>query len=105
MPCLFCDIIKNKLPADIVYRNRQFVVFRDIKPKARVHLLIVPCRHIESVNALKIKDALLIGKMILLAQQMAREQGVSESGYQLVINTGRGAGQLVEHLHLHLIAA
>jgi len=104
MDCIFCQIIKGEVPADIIYRDRQFVVFKDIKPKARLHFLIVSRCHIVSVNDLKSKDALLVGKMILLAQKIARDQGVA-GGYQLHFNVGRGAGQLVEHLHLHLMAA
>lgn len=104
MDCIFCQIIKGEIPTEIIYRDRQFVVFRDIKPKARLHFLIVPRRHIASVNGLKPKDALLAGKMILLAKKIARDQGVTDSGYQLHFNVGRGAGQLVEHLHLHLMA-
>jgi len=105
MSCIFCQITKGEIPAGIIYRDRQFVVFRDIKPKARLHFLIVPRRHIVSVNDLKPKDALLVGKMILLARKIAQDQGVVEYGYQLHFNVGRGAGQLVEHLHLHLLAA
>jgi len=105
MDCIFCQISKGEIPAEIIYHDKLFVVFKDIKSKARLHFLIVPRRHIVSINDLKLKDAMLAGKMILLARKIARDQGVADSGYQLHFNVGRGAGQLVEHLHLHFMAA
>ena len=101
--CLFCDILDYKKPADIVYENDKVVVFKDINPKTRVHLLIVPRKHIKSVNELELKDKDLIGDIILTAQKMAQEYGIDKSGYKLLFNVGRGGGQLVDHIHLHLM--
>lgn len=104
LSCIFCQIIKGQIKSEIIYRDRQFVVFRDIKPKARVHFLIVPRRHIASINHLKDNDVLLAGRMLLLAKKIAQDQGLAQSGYRLCFNVGRGAGQVIDHLHLHLLA-
>lgn len=102
MDCIFCKIIKKELPADIVYENENFVVFRDIKPSAPIHLLLVPKEHITSVNELEEKHRELVGDLLLLAKKMAQQEEISE-GYKLAFNTGRKGGQLVDHLHLHLM--
>jgi histidine triad (HIT) family protein len=104
MECLFCEIIKKELPAEIVYEDKKFLAFRDIRPKAPTHLLIVPREHIISVDQLKSEDKGLVGELILTAQKIAREQGVAKTGYKLVFNVGKGGGQEIEHLHLHLLA-
>ncbi len=101
--CIFCKIIKGESPADFIYRSDDFVVFRNIRPSAPVHVLIVPVEHIESVNALEERHSLLISKMILKSKEIAGELGILESGYKLIINTGAGAGQIIFHLHIHLI--
>ncbi len=101
--CIFCQIIKGESPADFIYRSDDFVVFRNIRPSAPVHVLIVPAEHIESVNALEERHSLLISKMILKSKEIAWELGILESGYKLIINTGAGAGQIIFHLHIHLI--
>lgn len=100
--CIFCKIIKRELPADIVYKDKDFVVFKDIHPKAKVHLLIVPKKHIQSVNHLKKEDKGLMGKLLILVQKIAKEKRLK--GYKLTINVGREAGQLIDHLHLHLLS-
>ena len=102
--CIFCKICEQKIPTDFLYRDREVVVFRDISPKAPVHLLIVPCRHIQSVNELTEKDSDLIAKMFFVAQKMAKREKVAKSGYKLIFNVGRGGGQMIDHLHLHLLA-
>ncbi len=102
MSCIFCDIISKKQPADIVYEDKEFIAFKDIKPSAPVHILVVPKKHIGSVNQLKNKDKLLIGKLILLAKSIANKQGISD-GYKLIFNVGRKGGQLIDHIHLHLM--
>lgn len=79
------------------------IVFKDINPKTRVHLLIVPKKHIESINYLEEEDRALVGQMIYLAKKIAQEQGIAQTGYKLLFNVGRGGGQLVDHLHLHLM--
>jgi len=104
MECLFCEIIKKELPAEIVYEDKKFLAFRDIRPKAPTHLLIIPKKHIISVNHLKSEDKELVGELVLTAQKIAREQGVAKTGYKLVFNVGKGGGQEIEHLHLHLLA-
>ena len=103
MDCIFCQIIAGKIPGEILYRDEEVIVFRDINPVAPVHLLIVPKKHILSLAHLSQADLPLVGHMINVANQLAREEGVSENGYRLVINCGREAGQEVPHLHLHLL--
>lgn len=102
MDCIFCNIINRKSPADIIYEDENFIIFKDIKPSAPVHLLLVPREHIASVNDLTNKHKELICDLLFLAKKMAREEGISD-GYKLTFNTGRKGGQLVDHLHLHLM--
>ena len=104
MACLFCQIVNKEIPTDIIYEDEKFVVFNDIKPKAPVHLLIIPKKHILSVQHLEMEDKELIGELFLLAKKIAQEKGIAEKGYKLVFNVGKGGGQMIEHLHLHLIA-
>ncbi|MDP1538713.1 MAG: histidine triad nucleotide-binding protein [bacterium] len=101
--CIFCKIVKKEISADIVYENDRVMAFRDINPVAPVHVLIIPKFHIPSVNHLGLENKTLMGELILVAQKIAREQGVDKSGYRLVLNMGKDAGQTVDHLHLHLI--
>jgi len=103
MDCIFCQIIAGKIPSEILYRDEEVIAFRDINPAAPVHLLIVPKKHILSLAHLSQTDLPLVEHMINVANQLAREEGVSENGYRLVINCGREAGQEVPHLHLHLL--
>jgi len=102
MDCLFCKIANKKTPAEIVYENDKVVVFKDIHPKASIHLLIVPKKHITSVDHLELQDKELVGELILAAQKIAKEKKLN--GYKLIINVGRPAGQVIDHLHLHLLA-
>ena len=101
--CLFCKIIAKELPSTVIYENPNFLVIKDIKPLAPVHLLVITKKHIPSVDHLVKNDKELIGEMILVAQQVARDQGVNQVGYKLGFNVGRGGGQLIDHLHLHLL--
>jgi len=101
--CLFCKIITKKLSSDIVYENDNFLVFKDIHPKAEIHLLIVPKKHIESVDHIEKEDACLLGEIFLAAKEVADKLNVSKM-YKLAFNVGRGAGQLIDHLHMHLLA-
>jgi len=101
--CTFCQIIRGEKPADFVYQNDSLVVFKDVHPHAPVHFLIVPKRHIRSVNDLTGQDKDLLSEMILRAREVAREQLISSSGYKLVFNVERGGGQFVFHLHMHLL--
>lgn len=100
--CIFCDIIAGTAPARIVYRDERVLVFHDIAPRAPVHLLVVPVEHLDSLNDLTPEHAALAGHLLLVARQMAEQHHLSRSGYRVVINTGRGAGQIVSHLHLHV---
>jgi len=102
MNCLFCNIAKGEKKAEIVYENDKVIAFKDIHPKAPVHLLIVPKKHIPSLFHLEIKDKTLMGELILVAQKIAKEKNLK--GYRLKINVGRPAGQIIDHLHLHLLA-
>jgi histidine triad (HIT) family protein len=102
-PCIFCKIISNEIPGDIVYRDDQVTAFRDIQPAAPTHILIVPNRHIESVNTLEAADEQLMGHLITTAGKLAKEEGVEQGGFRLIMNTGADGGQTVFHIHLHLI--
>lgn len=101
--CLFCKIANGLMDTDFLYENDRLVVFRDINPHAPVHLLIVPRRHIRSINDLTEEDNALLAEMITTAQQMARKENVDTSGYKLLFNVEKGGGQVIFHLHLHLI--
>ncbi|MCK6540068.1 MAG: histidine triad nucleotide-binding protein [Anaerolineales bacterium] len=101
--CIFCKIVSNDVTATIVYRDEQATAFRDIHPAAPTHILIVPNKHIESVNALQAEDEQLIGHLFTTAARLAKEEGIDRKGYRLITNTGIDGGQTVFHLHLHLI--
>lgn len=101
--CIFCKIVDGTGKADILHRDELVTVFRDLHPAAPTHILIVPNRHIASVNQLEEADASLIGHMFVVAKEMAAREGLTNAGYRLVVNTGAQGGQTVFHLHLHLI--
>lgn len=101
--CLFCRIIAGELPSDIVYQDEDFLAFRDIEPQAPKHVLIVPKTHIASLAQLAEEQQGLVGRLVVLAKNLAEKEGIAKSGYRLVINCGPEGGQLVSHLHLHLI--
>ena len=100
--CIFCKIVKGEIPSTKVSENEDMIAFNDINPKAKVHVLIVPKKHIESVKHLEESDAQLVGELILAAQKIAKEKNLE--GYKLVINVGREGGQIVDHLHVHLLS-
>jgi len=102
--CIFCKIIAGEIPGEFIYRDEQISAFRDINPIAPTHILIVPNKHITDVNDLDTKDEPLIGHLFTVARQLAEEMGIDQSGYRLIINSGPDAGQVVFHLHLHLLA-
>lgn len=104
MDCIFCKIVAGEAPARIVHRDDLLTAFHDTRPIASTHILIVPNRHIVSVNELDGADASLVGHMVLAAKQIAEQEGVAERGFRLIVNTGADGGQTVHHLHLHLIA-
>ena len=104
MSCIFCKIVSGESPAQILYRDDQVTAFRDIHPIASIHYLVVPNRHIASVNELEAEDDTLIGHMVMVAKTLALQEGIAEKGYRLVLNTGPQSGQTILHLHLHLIS-
>ena len=99
--CLFCQIIQMKIPADIVAETEDALAFRDVNPQAPVHILVVPKTHVRSLDAAQ--DGALLGRLLLLAAKIARDEEVAESGYRTVINTNADGGQTVYHLHLHVL--
>lgn len=101
--CIFCKIISGELPGKIVFRDEQATAFRDINPAAPTHILIVPNKHIASVNVLESEDEQLIGHLFSVAGQLAKSEGIDKDGYRLITNTGPHAGQTVFHIHVHLI--
>ena len=103
MDCIFCKIVAGEIPTDIVYQDEGMIAFRDINPVAPTHLLIIPKKHIPSLVHLSEAGPSLIGDMVNIANQLAEREGISESGYRLVINCGREGGQGVSHLHMHLL--
>ena len=103
MDCIFCQIIAGKVPSKIIYQDEEVIAFPDIHPNAPVHLLIVPKKHIPSLAHLSEAESMIISKMVNVANRLAKEQGILERGYRLVINCGKEGGQLVPHLHMHLL--
>lgn len=101
--CIFCAIAKKESPGDLEYEDQEIVAFGDINPKAKVHILIVPKKHISSITQLQDTDAALVGKMVLVAKKIAESKGIADDGYRLVFNAGRHSGQVVDHIHLHLM--
>ena len=101
--CLFCKIVRSEIPASIVYQDDHLIAFDDINPQAPTHVLIVPKRHVSTLNDLNAADDQLVGEMVRRAAAIASERGISAGGYRTVFNTNREAGQTVFHIHLHLI--
>jgi len=101
--CIFCQIVKKEIPSDFLFEDESLIAIKDIKPSAPVHILIVPKKHIESVNEIEETDVELIGRMIYRAKILAGEQGVADSGFKLIFNCGDDGGQVIGHLHLHLL--
>jgi histidine triad (HIT) family protein len=101
--CIFCKIIAGEAPGEILYQDDQVTAFRDIHPVAPTHVLVVPTTHIASVNELEDEDEPLVGRLFTVARRIARQEGIDASGYRLIVNTGAHGGQVVHHLHLHLI--
>jgi histidine triad (HIT) family protein len=101
--CLFCGIVAGEVPAELVAEGEEWVAFRDIDPRAPTHVLVVPRRHVETLDDLSEVEGPLVGTLILAAAGIAREEGIVEGGYRLVFNCGAGAGQSVYHIHLHLL--
>ena len=101
--CIFCKIINNEIPTEFLYEDDQLVVFKDINPLAPIHLLLVPKKHIRSINDLDDSDTTIVSDLIMTAKNMAEKMSVNKSGYRIFFNVEKGGGQEVFHLHLHLI--
>ena len=100
---IFDKIISREIPSDIVYENHNFLAFKDINPQAPVHILIIPKKRIETINDIKQEDSEIIGEMILIAKNIAKEYSIADDGYRLVFNCNEYGGQTVYHIHLHLL--
>ena len=100
---VFCKILKGELKADVVYKDDDFWVIKDINPNAPVHLLIIPVKHFESIQELKDSDTEMMGKIFKIADKVAKDAGIADRGYRLVVNEGQDGGKLVPHFHMHLL--
>jgi histidine triad (HIT) family protein len=103
MDCIFCRIVSGEIPADIVYKDDELLAFRDINPQAPTHILIIPRLHIPSLSDITDKHQALMGRIILLARELAEKESISGNGYRLSVSTGADGGQLVPHVHFHLL--
>lgn len=103
MDCIFCKIAQKEIPSAIVYEDEDVIAFNDLNPEAPVHVLVIPKKHIESLNTATEEDQQLLGKIMLTIQKIAVEQGIAENGYRVVTNCGAQGGQTVMHLHFHLM--
>ena len=103
MSCLFCKIVRREIPASIVYEDDRVLAFNDINPQAPTHVLLIPKRHIDTLNDLTPDDDQIVGELSRRAAAIAAERGIAASGYRVVFNTNRDAGQTVSHIHLHLL--
>ena len=99
--CLFCRIVRREIPAHVIHEDEHTLAFRDIDPKAPTHVLVIPKAHVPSLN--EATDAAQLGRLMLVAAQLAKTEGISEDGYRTVVNSGANAGQTVFHVHLHLL--
>ncbi len=102
--CLFCKVANNEIPADLVYEDDKVLAFTDINPQAPLHMLIIPRKHISTINDATTEDQQLLGHMLLTAAKIAKENKVDESGYRLIVNCNEQGGQSVFHIHLHILA-
>ncbi|SFX72391.1 histidine triad nucleotide-binding protein [Marinospirillum alkaliphilum] len=102
--CIFCKIVSREIPAKIAYEDDQVIAFHDIDPKAPIHLLVIPKRHITTLNDLEEGDAALVGRLQVTAAKLARELGFAEQGYRVVMNCNEDGGQTVWHIHMHVLA-
>ncbi len=103
MNCLFCKIIHNQIPVHRVFEDENFLAFHDISPQAPCHVLVIPKKHIQSINEITAADDLLLGQLLLTAKHIAATEGLKENGYRLVFNTNTHGGQTVDHIHLHIL--
>ncbi|MFC1567056.1 histidine triad nucleotide-binding protein [bacterium] len=100
--CIFCKIVNKEIPAQLLYEDDNIIAFNDIDPKAPIHILIIPKKHIQKVSEVNIDDKDLLSSMIFIANKLAKEKSIDESGFRLVLNCGSDGGQAVDHVHLHL---
>lgn len=100
--CIFCHIIAKKKPAEVVYENDTIIAFKDINPKAPVHILIVPKKHIASINEIEKNDGDILSEILFSSKEIARDQKIDDA-YKLIFNVGKKGGQIIDHLHLHLL--
>ena len=103
MDCIFCRIVAGELPSDTLYQDDELMAFRDINPLAPTHMLIIPKRHIASLADMSDDETSIIGRMAAVANHLARQEGIAEKGYRLVLSSGEEGGQVVPHLHMHLL--
>ena len=103
MECIFCKILNGEIPAEFTYQDNEIAAFRDINPQAPTHILIIPRKHIERISDICEENSNLVGKMVLVAKKLAQDEGITKSGFRLVFNNNRDAGQDVFHIHLHLL--
>ncbi len=103
MDCLFCKLVARDIPADIVFEDDDVIAFRDIAPQAPTHILIIPKRHISTLNDLSEEDCALVGRLQFTAQKIAKEIGIADDGYRVVMNCNEDGGQTVYHIHMHLL--
>jgi histidine triad (HIT) family protein len=101
--CLFCKIVRREVPAEVILEDDEVLAFKDVRPVAPSHALVIPKKHITSIHDAQTEDGALVGRMMLAAQEVAEKLGLGRSGYRLVINTGQDAGQSVLHLHVHVL--
>ena len=101
--CIFCKIINGQAPATILYKDEEITAFQDIHPVSPTHILIVPNKHIASVNEVRPEDEPVMGRLFSIARELAKKEGIDENGYRLIVNTGAHGGQVVYHLHMHLM--
>jgi len=103
MSCIFCEIGAGRIPADVVYSSSDVTAFRDINAQAPTHLLVIPNRHVNSIAELESTDTSLLANLFFVANELARREGIAETGYRVITNCGPNGGQTVQHLHLHLM--
>ena len=101
--CLFCKIVDGDISADIIYESDSAIAFRDINPQAPTHVLVIPRKHIATINDLEAGHEEIVGSLFMAAQEIARQEGIEEAGYRAVMNCNEGAGQTVFHIHLHVL--
>lgn len=101
--CVFCKIIRKEIPSDVVYEDDRVLAFKDIQPQAPIHILIIPKEHFASMNEVDAARTEIMGYLMTIIPKIAVEQGISESGYRVITNTGKESGQIVPHLHFHIL--